>query len=185
MTLDDLPPDGGPPADGPGLPAALRRATAPWLYSWEGPVARLYERAWAWSRAGTTCRVLRGAKMRTEPALFDELAAALQFPDYFGENWAAVDECLTDLEWLPGNGYLLLLADADQVLADEPADRFDLLLRVLERAAQEWARPVERGEDWDRAAVPFHVVLHARSGREGELVDRFRGRRVALLQAAD
>ena len=30
-------------------------------------------------------------------------------------------------------------------------------------AAEEWSRPVERGEWWDRAAVPFHVVLAGES----------------------
>src|SRR5947209_1850287 len=53
-------------------------------------------------------RVIRGRKARTKSALFDEFAAALQFPYYFGENWDAFDECLTDLSWLPGDAYILL-----------------------------------------------------------------------------
>src|ERR1700756_4380721 len=39
-------------------------------------------------------RVLRGAKMESMEGFYDELAAVLQFPLYFGRNWAAMDECL-------------------------------------------------------------------------------------------
>jgi RNAse (barnase) inhibitor barstar len=42
---------------------------------------------------------------------YSELAAALQFPDYFGENPAAVAECLTDLSWMPADAYLLVVVD--------------------------------------------------------------------------
>jgi hypothetical protein len=43
--------------------------------------------------AGLIAVVVRGRKMRTRNALYDELGAALQFPSYFGENWNAVHEC--------------------------------------------------------------------------------------------
>src|SRR5437879_2485828 len=61
-------------------------------------------------------RVLRGQKMSTPAGLFDEFAAALQFPYYFGENWNAFDECINDLEWLRSSAYLLIIVNADQLL---------------------------------------------------------------------
>ena len=42
-------------------------------------------------------RVLRGRNMRSTEGFYNELAAALQFPLYFGKNWDALDECLADL----------------------------------------------------------------------------------------
>jgi hypothetical protein len=42
--------------------------------------------------AGLTVRMTRGRKMRTVDGLFDEMAAALQFPCYFGANWDAFSE---------------------------------------------------------------------------------------------
>jgi Barstar (barnase inhibitor) len=57
--------------------------------------------------------------MRTVERLFDEMAAALQFPYYFGENWPAFAECLADMEWLPlAVGIVVLIYDTTEVLSD-------------------------------------------------------------------
>lgn len=42
--------------------------------------------------------------------LFDGLARALAFPDYFGRNWDALDECLRDVE--TSTPVVVLLRDA-------------------------------------------------------------------------
>jgi hypothetical protein len=41
--------------------------------------------------------VLDGRLCRTEAGFFDAVAAALEFPAYFGRNWDAFHECLGDL----------------------------------------------------------------------------------------
>ena len=62
----------------------------------------------------------------------------LQFRSYFGRNWDALDECITDLEWLPGKAYILFVSYANDALGGQ--DRaFNILLSVIENAAQEWA----------------------------------------------
>lgn len=115
-----------------------------------------------WLIAGLTVRTLRGSKMRSTPALMDETSAALQFPDYFGANWDALDECLSDMEWLkPCKGIVIVIHDAEQVLIDESAEQLEVFVSVLRSASNEYSRPVERGEEWDRPATPFHVVLQA------------------------
>jgi hypothetical protein len=109
---------------------------------------------------GLTVRVVRGRKMRTVRGLFDEFAAAFQFPYYFGENWAAFDECLADLDWLPpGAGYVVVISEPDEVLCESDVVDFPILVSVLQGAAAEFRVPITRGEWWDRPAVPFHVVL--------------------------
>jgi hypothetical protein len=39
--------------------------------------------------------------VETKEALLDELYKGLRLPEYFGENWDALDECIRDLSWLP------------------------------------------------------------------------------------
>ncbi|QGG39919.1 barstar family protein [Aeromicrobium yanjiei] len=113
-----------------------------------------------WVESGLTARILRGRKMRTVSGLFDEFAAALQFPLYFGENEDAFNECIAELETLPaGEGYVVTITDPDQVLAHAGPEALGWLARALESAAEEWSQSVELGEWWDRPPVPFHVVL--------------------------
>jgi hypothetical protein len=113
-----------------------------------------------WADAGLTARVVRGRKMRTLHGLFDEFAAALQFPLYFGENEDAFDECIAELETLPaGEGYVVTITEPDEVLTDANSLALPWLARSLASAAEAWSLPVDLGEWWDRPAIPFHVVL--------------------------
>jgi hypothetical protein len=95
-------------------------------------------RALVFEHPEAVVRRARGAKMRSMGAMFDELAAALQFPTYFGENWAALDDMLLDLDWLPSHDHLLIVTDAHELLADEPDDVLELLIRALVRAHGAW-----------------------------------------------
>lgn len=95
---------------------------------------------------GLVTRWLRGAKMRTSKGAFDEFAAALQFPPYFGENWDAFDECLNDLEWLDGQGAALFMLDADQLMQDAPPDDGRIFFEILQAT---------------ESNVPFHIVLQS------------------------
>jgi len=100
-------------------------------------------------------RVIRGRRCRRAGELFAEIAEALEFPDYFGHNWDALEECLTDLEWLPGKGYVLLLTAAEQILTDDE-EEFATFLEVLSDAGEAWASG--QGAEGKRAK-PFHTVL--------------------------
>jgi hypothetical protein len=77
--------------------------------------------------------VLDGNKAATRPGFFQELARALRFPDYFGCNWDAVYDCLTDLNWLPAAGYVLVLDGFAPFAMNEPG-QWDIGLKVLRDA---------------------------------------------------
>jgi hypothetical protein len=103
---------------------------------------------------GFSLHVLRGTKCRTAAALLEEFAHALKFPDYFGHNWDALEECLADLEWLPAKGYLLIVTEAERVLAQEEED-YNTFLEVLSDAGEAWAS----GQAGSGSRRPFHVIL--------------------------
>jgi hypothetical protein len=102
-------------------------------------------------------RILRGSKAETVSRLFDEVAAALQFPYYFGENWDALDECLGDLEWLPGDAYILFFTEAHRLLDRDAPEKFKLLLDVLENAVCKWSSADNLSSELP--SRPFHVVF--------------------------
>jgi RNAse (barnase) inhibitor barstar len=100
----------------------------------------------------------QGADARTLDSFFSMVSSRLDFPDYFGRNWPALKDCLTDLEWLPADSYCLVFRSSDSLFADEPIER-RAFLDTMKLSAEEWAVPVALGEWWDRPAIPFHVVM--------------------------
>ncbi len=93
---------------------------------------------WGWGVENTTSstlRFLRAHKMTSPLSMFDEVSAALQFPYYFGENWDALDECLSDLQWLVGDMMILVITETERLLQN-PA-HFRDLIAMLVQAAEE------------------------------------------------
>ncbi|MEW6689549.1 MAG: barstar family protein [Pseudomonadota bacterium] len=78
-------------------------------------------------------------------ALLEQIARTLEFPGWFGGNWDALEDCLTDLSWLQGAGHVLLIEDAAQLARDDRG----VLADILASAAAYWA---ERGK-------PFFAVF--------------------------
>lgn len=147
----------------PGSYSRLSVPAPPWLFRMVASHSEATDRLLAFQgqrSSGLAVRFLRGRKMTTRQEMFDEFAAALQFPYYFGNNWAAFDECLADLAWLPASGYVLTIFDCGELLPGDTA-QLDELLEVLERTCVEWSTPIASGEAWDRSAVPFHIILHS------------------------
>jgi len=114
--------------------------------------------------SGGVVRVIRGWKCGDRASLHNEIGAALQFPEYYGENWNAMDECIRDLIWLPGDWYLLHVCAVESLLAED-LDQFRIFLDVLVSAQDGWERP-RRLLAQSVSAVPFHTII---SGSESGL----------------
>jgi hypothetical protein len=70
------------------------------------------------------------ARIDLRQPVLDAFAQALAFPDWFGRNWDALEDCLTDLSWREAGGHVLLL---------EGNGSERMLVDVLRSAAQFWA----------------------------------------------
>lgn len=91
-------------------------------------------------------------------AQLQRIAAALAFPEWFGRNWDALEDCLSDLSWRAADGHVLLFTDFTR------NDDLGILLDVLASSAQSWA---ERGKPF------FAVFIDAKGSLE--LPPLFRG----------
>lgn len=89
-----------------------------------------------------------GAPITTEEQLFSALAKEMKFPSYFGRNWDAVDECLRDMTWLPGAGYVLFIRGAEQFWKQST--------RLAGALVESW---LFAAEDWSQEKMPFHLVF--------------------------
>ena len=65
--------------------------------------------------------------------LLQNMASALRFPDWFGHNWDALEDCLTDLSWREAPAYVLLIDNP------KPDEDFDVLTDILRSSAESWA----------------------------------------------
>lgn len=88
------------------------------------------------------------SRVADEAGLLAELARVFHFPDYFGGNWDAADDCLRDLSWLPARGYVLRVPDAESLWRRLPA--------AAGRLVESWQLCAE---GWAREKVAFHLVF--------------------------
>ena len=92
-------------------------------------------------------------------SVFDGMARALAFPDWFGRNWDALEDVLGDLSWRKGDGHVVIFRTF-------PAgEDLGILVDVLRSTAEYWAG---RGKPF------FAVFLDA--GKSLTLPDLYRER---------
>ena len=90
------------------------------------------------------------ADVGSDSELFAKLSLSLQFPDYFGKNWDAFDECLSDMEWMPASSYVLIISGARQLWSNVPTTAGKLVSAWLVAASI-----------WASENVPFNLVFMA------------------------
>ena len=137
------------------LTAYLQSTKAPWTTLL---MVKTGQRAEALVRppTGFVLKIIKGAKCQTTAGLLIEFARVMDFPDYFGHNWDALEECLADLEWLPAKGYVLLINDAVQVLPNDE-EEYETFLEILRDAGEAWGSG--QAGTGARQATPFHVLF--------------------------
>jgi hypothetical protein len=98
------------------------------------------------------------------PGFIEALRRDLGFPDWFGGNLDAVNDCLTDFSWRPAAGYVITMSGSARLATN--ATSFAALNEVLSCAV----------EAWQSRDVPFWVfyVADDRPPEHGEFRSRAR-----------
>lgn len=63
--------------------------------------------------------------------LLSTLCIALRFPDYFGYNWDALDECLRDLEWIEQRRIVIVHDDLPQLTEKDLSTYLNVLIDAI------------------------------------------------------
>ena len=90
--------------------------------------------------------------LASKAGLLGRVARALKFPDWFGKNWDALNDCLTDLSWLHGRGWVIIFENSKHLAARKP-QVFHSAVEVFQSA----------NDYWRQAGKPFWVLLHGPS----------------------
>lgn len=108
--------------------------------------------------AGLLAFSIDAAAARTKSQFLGLLGRTLSFPSWYGRNWDALEDCLTDSAWMPKSG-LLVRCEGFQGYAQADPDGFSILLDIFKTSAEYW-----RGE-----GLPFWVLFTGAPAAELEL----------------
>ena len=79
-----------------------------------------------------------GDVIEDKQTFLTEFAEKLKFPNYFGMNWDAFSDCLTDLSWIDsGNDFLIVYKNSQKFRAHQPED-WQIANEILLEAMDYW-----------------------------------------------
>jgi len=91
---------------------------------------------------------LDGREILDKQSFLRKVAEVMRFPDYFGYNWDALEECITDLDWCPAARYILIY-DYPEVFSKVEPEEWKMANDILRSAVEYW-----QGTD-----TPLEVLL--------------------------
>jgi RNAse (barnase) inhibitor barstar len=86
-------------------------------------------------RAGLARWTVDLARVRTKEALLAALAERLEFPEWFGDNWDALNDVLAERAWEQSKGVMLTLEHCGELAHADP-ETFETALEVLDSVAE-------------------------------------------------
>lgn len=107
----------------------------------------IYTKMWHESCDGAYVSYLRGKRCQTDDSFFAEISASFQFPPYFGNNWNALNDCLSDLGWLSFSKIFIALDDFDYVFSRD-AEGKQLLIGAFAKMVESWSTQGVDVEIW-------------------------------------
>ncbi|MGA9395359.1 MAG: barstar family protein [Azonexus sp.] len=122
------------------------------------PAARREALAAAAKKARLHTALLEIPRNMKSGELLERLGKALHFPDWYGANFDALHDCLTDPDCLPAKG-IVLFVDGSANLRDSDPNGLSTLIEVFTAAAIEL----------HRSGTPLWVLFDSETGGLSEL----------------
>lgn len=99
---------------------------------------------------------LEGKKIEKKEQFLNHAAVAMHFPEYFGDNWDAFEDCITDFEWIEAEGYVIYF-DHTEAFAQHHESQLETVTELFQDAVTYW-----KGE-----GKPMLVLLSGSQPAEG------------------
>jgi Barstar (barnase inhibitor) len=98
---------------------------------------------------GTKVFVIDGEQIVDSMSLFQQFATVMQFPEYFGHNWDALRDCLTELDGHEVDRYIMTIDKLDVFINRDPS-QWTNFLDVCKSVV----------EYWQDTETPLYILLH-------------------------
>jgi RNAse (barnase) inhibitor barstar len=109
-----------------------------------------------------------GEKAHTLRGFYEEIAKALNFPEYFGFNLDSFDEMLNDLSWIEPNKLAIYINNSEHFIEKERnPDKLPTLLDLLDATCEDW-KWVEEDDDFPKKEI---IIAFSPSERIIQLLD--------------
>ncbi|MCO4783393.1 MAG: barstar family protein [Candidatus Cloacimonetes bacterium] len=105
------------------------------------------------------CVILDASKMKSVNSMHEQFVSGFSFPSYYGHNFSALNDCMTDLEWLNFDSITLIIVNSFDLLIEEDNSVRSCLLAYMKDICRYWDTPINDGEWWDREAIHCKVVF--------------------------
>ncbi len=97
---------------------------------------------------GLNYSVIDTKKVADKASFLKAIARSLDFPAYFGMNWDALSECLTDLSWKPASGYVIVFTNF-RVVRENLGSDIKILEKIFDSSSQ----------FWKKQGIGFYIIL--------------------------
>jgi RNAse (barnase) inhibitor barstar len=101
---------------------------------------------------GTKLFAIDGSQINDCQSLFQQFATVMQFPAYFGHNWDALKDCLTELDGYEVDRYIITIDRLEKFINNDPS-QWKTLLDVCKSVVEYW-------QDTD---TPMSILLSGNS----------------------
>ena len=100
-----------------------------------------------------------GNRCKNLKSFLFEIGRAFGFPEHYGMNMSALDDCLNDLDWIEKDNYVLVINNNESFIIDSHDDRV-AAIEFLNEIADEWKNYAGEDNDEYRKKSDFVIIYN-------------------------